>query len=273
MRSVSCALSACVLMLAPLAVATAESSPQGPPREPCNCGGEDASSRATSCICLFYEYAIYIPPDPDMDIVYYYYGMFCNSDFAGTCQYADVIRRPTGTNTCTTQNGTIICPTDRREQSNCFWPIGMKQGPMDVQRPASRKTPLPFPHPSLGRRPAKKVGPRENCVTLMPYPDWPAEFVETQICKMKAGQKQIFVKLQKMRLQNLPGQEKELMLGVGRQCDAPALGEFAEVESVQPISPPDGGKKTYAVIASVNDFPYIVLLADPFPVSPTAAPK
>ncbi|MGQ9605140.1 MAG: hypothetical protein ACUVTW_03000 [Thermogutta sp.] len=272
MTSVTNVLLACILT-----VGMARFAPADPPTDAvdgrgCNCGGANSGAdRDKACLCLFYEYAIYFPPPPS-DEIYFYYGQLCYPNGGGTVSYADNIRRRTGTRQCSTNNGTITCPTDPPGTSNCYWDLMIRTSLGDNDPSGPPGKPEPHPNPGLGEQGAKKVKANEDVVILLPYPDLPVVVESTQIVKLPGKGKNFFLKLQCLDLTVAYPEKGHAKIGVGRQCKKPE-NDPPPVDGFRPIRPPGQANETRCLIVKKDGLEYMVLLEDPFPLEPTPAAK
>lgn len=277
MNRVVTAFLAGVLMMIPWGFASASQPDNGAGDQGCNCGREPSAedSRGATCVCLFYEFAIYVPPPPS-DPIYYYSGMCCNPNWGGTCTYLDTIRRRTGTNQCRVENGQVICPTDPPETSNCFREV-YRAVAAATEKSHPPEKPIPISPPHLGKVGAKKIPPGRDVVTLILYPEYPGKFTASYVTDLKAGSKILRVKLQLLELKVpvIPGgpEVETVKIGLGRQC----VGQPPDAVPIHPAKvtpiPPAGNnaEETKLVLIEHDGTVYTVLLEDSFPLKPTPA--
>lgn len=277
MRRAASLLLACLFTVGTARLVLAEPTDQGANAQGCNCGGEKSSAESDrlTCLCLFYEYAIYYPPPPS-EPLYYYYGMCCNPNWGGTCQYIDVIRRRTGTNRCRVENGTVICPETPPDTSNCYSYLASPSLIQTIQSNRGKK-PRPIPNPKLGQIGAKKVPNDQDVVTLTTYPELPGKIAKTHFVNIKAGKETYHLKLQVVELvvpkiRCYPPVTKTVELGVGRQCEkGTENAPLIDSAKISPIPSPGDSEETRYIFVDFGEIVYSVLLEDPYPLNPTPA--
>ena len=245
----------------------------------CQCGGTNTATETRgTCVCLFYEYCIYVPPPPSSP-VYYYYGMACPVEGnPGTVVYSDAIRRTVGSCHCSSASA---CPDPPScSDGNCFRPDGRIA---QLTHKAAPRPPYVIVPPSVTEKCHPGIPPQ--ALPILPSPYVPPGFSAIlegdpwfARLHLPTG-RSLIVKLQKVRIvaaaEGLPESVKgETVIGHGAEVTSkPEDHTVVDIPADQ-ISCPSSDSQTSTtcvVLVEHKGTIYIVALAHPVECTPTKA--
>lgn len=241
--------------------------------EPSCCGEGTVQGESRGvCVCLFYEYGVYVPPPPN-DPIYYYYGMACPpDDVPGTIIWMDSVQRRVGSRQCTSDN----CPTEN--QSNCFLPDG-RVFLVTQETPPKKPKVQPMMPPGLAKKGAAKCPPAWP-IAYLPcgVPGWSSKPLGDPWFAQLETKRPIYVKLQKISIESTikelpPEVPSAIVVGHGVQVTTKPTAPVVPIpqESIRPVLPDRNALATRAVVITWEDCDYYVVLEDEYVCAPTKA--
>lgn len=244
----------------------------------CQCGPTNTATETRGpCVCLFYEYCLYVPPPPSSPI-YYYYGMACPVEGnPGTVVYSDAIRRTVGSCHCSSPSA---CPDPPScSDGNCFKPNGRL---IHLAHDVTPRPPYVIVPPGVTKKCYPKIPPQAPPILLSPHvppgfsakPEGDPWFAKLHFLKGKSA----IVKLQKIRMvasaEGLPENIKgETTIGHGVEVVGKPEGQIVDIprDKIHCPSSDSETSTSCVVLVEYEGTIYIVLLGEPVECTPTKA--